>query len=509
MGRFWNLQTKFVGVLVLILLGSFTVQKYVQAINEERLLDEVIVISRDFADLVSRQVEQLDLPLRASQAASAVPPASPRVERVTREARLAIVARGKVVGQIRLRKSVPASRLPAPSPEQRQAFEKFRNMDVDQLNAADLLREGLVFDSPTGLRFVDAEPPDAPAEAEIDIEPYLDRIRHNFATHRRHELLATLGVFLMGIGCAWFLGVRMMRPVYEVVDGIRAVSAGQLDVQVPAQGGSEIALLGSHFNRMVERLRESRDMERKLEQRERLQLMGDLAAGVAHDVRNPLNAIHLNIGQIRDEFQPEDGVSRERFLRFTSDVQREVVRLNQLVTNFLSLARPSTEERAPVDPNDVLNDLAGLLRKEAAERGVEIVSDLGLELPHLSWNRHEIMSAFLNVAVNAFQAMEPRGGTLRLASRTVDAAGAAARPGGAPSVAIEFADTGMGISPENLEKVFIPYFTTRAGGTGLGMAIARRVAERNGGRIELDSRVGAGTTVRFLFPVLSGEEAAA
>ncbi|MEM7262350.1 MAG: ATP-binding protein, partial [Planctomycetota bacterium] len=329
----------------------------------------------------------------------------------------------------------------------------------------------------------------------IDITDHLSDVQSLFDEYRRIDLLATVGIFLCGIAAALYLSFRITSPLYSVVDAFERVSEGDLDTRVDGKNPGEFSVLAEQFNRMVESLAENRELERELAQRERVLHMGDLAAGVAHDVRNPLNAIHLNIGQIRDEFVPEDDESRERFLRFTSDVRREVERLNKLVSNFLSLAQPSGGAADPVDPNRVLRELERLLGKEAAARHVALSVDLVEELPTLVWDRQEMMSAFLNIAMNALQSMEPDGGSLEVVSTR------RGNDDGREAVVLTFTDTGPGIAPEDLERVFVPYFTTRRGGTGLGLAIARRITERNGGRLELVSEVGTGTSVAFVFPL--------
>ena len=328
----------------------------------------------------------------------------------------------------------------------------------------------------------------------INVTPYFDRIRGLTDASKRHDRLATFGVFLIGIALAWFLGVRVTRPVDEVVHGFQRLAEGDFETRVDERPGEEFEHLGRQFNAMVDRLREGRELERDLSQRERIRHMGDLAAGVAHDVRNPLNAIHLNIGQIRDEFVPEGERSRERFLRFTADVQREVERLNQLVTNFLSLAQPAAESAESVMPNDLVDELYRLLKKEATGQGIELELALADDLPPVQWNRQELKSAFLNIAINAIQAMREGGGRLEIATALRD--GHDGR-----ELLVRFTDDGPGIPAEDLERVFVPYYTTREGGTGLGMAIARRTAERHGGRLELSSTVGEGTAVAFVFPV--------
>lgn len=530
MTRFWNLKAQFVGVLVLLLLGSLAAQAYVHERSKERLRVEVVAMTSDLADEVTQKVpkvlvfEPWRIDIRGLQLREVRWPnklwMAPRpgtlqldTRRMVQLVTEAFQASGQRISAFehldlpsevaeRLREMeydsriLPPQFLPeAPRPQMLAIFG-VSAMSVSPQQDAEAPLAG----APPSARGLSSGSRTAVAQSQpiqnIDLTSYTDRLEAVFEENRRQELLATLGIFLLGIGLAWFLGVHMTRPVTTLASGFQKLSDGDLAVTVPDRGSSEFGLLGRQFNAMVHCLRQHRELQRELELRERIQHMGDLAAGVAHDVRNPLNAIHLNIGQIRDEFLPTDGPSQDRFLRFTSDVQREVERLNQLVTNFLSLAQPSSGDCEEVAVNELLADLARLLAKEATARHVELSTHLDGELPSVRADRQELRNAFLNIAMNALQAMEPRGrGTLDLAT------GRRVRADGCTEVAISFVDSGVGMGTELLEKVFIPYYTTRPGGTGLGLPIARRIAERHGGRLEVRSQEGVGTTVSFLFPV--------
>ncbi|MEE2882154.1 MAG: ATP-binding protein [Planctomycetota bacterium] len=328
----------------------------------------------------------------------------------------------------------------------------------------------------------------------IDLQPHLDRLQHLVREARQRDLLATVGVFLLGVVLAWLLGTRLVRPVTEVVDGMRVVASGDLAMRLPEREDPEFGLVSRQFNDMVERLEDARRIERGLEHRERVQTMGDLAAGVAHDIRNPLSAISLHVGRIRREFEPDNPEAREKFLNYTGDVKEEIERLNRLVTNFLQLAQPASHEAEPVAPGELLEEVRRLLEKEAAAHQVTLQVEVQDDLCEARWNRIEAKSAFLNVAMNAIQAMAGVGGTLRMSARSDQ-----------QWAVISFVDDGPGIAEQDQEKVMLPYVTMRPGGTGLGLAIARRVAERHGGRLELGSEVGVGTEVRFLMPSDDGE----
>ena len=557
MGRFWNLRTKLVGVLVLVLSGTFLLQSVIHDHNEKHLLAElervVLDITNEAVELVrselagpgtETQVYRFYLsarspdPARSARSSARRPVGRERGTLFSREVRLVLESRdvgettmvAGVEQEDRLEDALldlrgdlqrvftlirdPSSVFPGDSfLESVESFEPASDAEAP----LDVLAG-----SPAGASLLESIPPSsdsavlepstidtnrltpwradragrdpaAPVTA-INVTPYFDRIRGLTDASKRHDRLATFGVFLIGIALAWFLGVRVTRPVDEVVHGFQRLAEGDFETRVDERPGEEFEHLGRQFNAMVDRLREGRELERDLSQRERIRHMGDLAAGVAHDVRNPLNAIHLNIGQIRDEFVPEGERSRERFLRFTADVQREVERLNQLVTNFLSLAQPAAESAESVMPNDLVDELYRLLKKEATGQGIELELALADDLPPVQWNRQELKSAFLNIAINAIQAMREGGGRLEIATALRD--GHDGR-----ELLVRFTDDGPGIPAGDLERVFVPYYTTREGGTGLGMAIARRTAERHGGRLELSSTVGEGTAVAFVFPV--------
>ncbi len=539
MGRFWNLQTKLIGVLVLVLTGSFLLQTVIHEHNEQQLLMELEKVTLDIAN------ETSDLITGALQRQGGAQPLTLRFVMITQGAPRTVFTGRSRPPAGRQPSSVELSeeyRLELDPEEQKKLAMRVLQFQRAQPTLQEILAQLIhafgedspyVFEDSSGVpplredessirgassrgssagdpSVLDGEllapspllasvsssvgPLAVERDPTLDVTRHIDRVQRLFNDSKRHDLIATVGVFLIGIALAWFLGVRVTRPVDDVIHGFQRLADGDFESRVTERPGEEFGHLGRQFNTMVDRLREGRHLEQELSQRERIQHMGDLAAGVAHDVRNPLNAIHLNIGQIRDEFVPEGGRSRERFLRFTADVQREVERLNLLVTNFLSLAQPASASSESVAPNELVDELFRLLRKEAIGQHVELVLDLAEDLPTVQWNRQEMKSAFLNIAINALQVLRHDGGHLMVAT-----AQRAGRDG--PELVVNFADDGPGIPPEDLERVFVPYYTTREGGTGLGMAIARRTAERHGGRVELHSTFGEGTSVSFVFPV--------
>ena len=233
-------------------------------------------------------------------------------------------------------------------------------------------------------------------------------------------------------------------------------------------------------------LRDVKALEAEMERGERLATVGNMAAAVAHEIRNPLNAVSMGIQRLRVEFEP---APREEYLRMVDLVQGEVRRLNRIVEEFLRLARPMPLTREPITVAALLDEVLGLVESEAGGAGIAIVREIPAGLPVLHADRDRIKQVLLNLVLNAIQAM-PSGGTLEIA---------AAAAGGTLTVTV--ADTGSGIAPDLLPKVFEPYVTTKTQGLGLGLAIARRIVEAHGGSIEAGSEPGQRTRFRFALPL--------
>jgi signal transduction histidine kinase len=221
-----------------------------------------------------------------------------------------------------------------------------------------------------------------------------------------------------------------------------------------------------------------------------------MAAGIAHDVRNPLHSIGLTLQHLNETARPDDGSRAAEFDRSLEIIRGEIRRLGQLIDNFLRFAKSERHERAAVDLVELLRETSRLVQKEAERRGVELRLELDEAVPPVFGDLESLRSAILNLVLNSFEAM-PQGGRLTL---TLGAAGR--------EVLLEVRDTGEGIAEADRERVFEFAYTTREDGHGLGLAMVHHcVVEEHGGRVTLDSRCGEGTSVRLALP--AGAEAAA
>lgn len=252
--------------------------------------------------------------------------------------------------------------------------------------------------------------------------------------------------------------------------------------------GAGILGMAAIFHNQHTHMLEVKALEAEMLHKERLATLGDMAATVAHEIRNPLNAISVGLQRIKQEFQPTDG-QEEHYSRLTELMLGEVHRLNMIVEQFLSLARPFEIRPEALRVQDILNEVATLVEGEAQQSKVQIRVIAPTALPPFSADREYLRQTLLNLVLNGLQAM-PEGGTLTLEAKTSNG-----------NILISVADTGSGIAPENLPRIFDPYFTTKARGSGLGLATARRIVEAHGGTITVLSEVGQGCRFQVVLPV--------
>jgi signal transduction histidine kinase len=239
------------------------------------------------------------------------------------------------------------------------------------------------------------------------------------------------------------------------------------------------------FYTQTRHLTRIRALEAEMARGERLATVGNLAAAVAHEIRNPLNAVSMGIQRLRAEFEPAE---RDEYRRMVDLVQGEVRRLNGIVEEFLSLARPIQLRPELVPVAALLDEIRQLVEPQARQAGIELEQALMPSLPDIRADRDRIKQVLLNLVLNGIEAM-PTGGRLTLGAAASSAA-----------LTLMVTDTGSGIPPELLPRVFEPYVTTKTRGLGLGLAIARRIVEAHGGRIEAESQVGQGTSFRITLP---------
>ena len=295
----------------------------------------------------------------------------------------------------------------------------------------------------------------------------------NIELARRESLVSLLSVPLVFAGQSiGVLSVYTARPYSFSNEEIKILSAL-----------AELSAIAIEKARLYERVV---DVEEQLRQNEKLSALGLLAAEVAHEIRNPLTVMKLLYHSLNLKFEPKDPRNKDAQI-----IEAKIEHLNKIVEQILDFARTTEPKFAPVNLNDLVDELSLLVRHKLANQGIKLVHDLLPTLPVVAGDAPQLEQAFLNLILNAAEAM-PGGGTLTIKTTALESG----------HVAVTFKDTGGGMSKEQQQRAFKTVLaTTKAKGTGLGLAIVGRIIETHHGQIRIHSRVGRGTTLRILLPV--------
>jgi len=317
----------------------------------------------------------------------------------------------------------------------------------------------------------------------------------SLAAGERHIIItvATAGAIVICAAVIVVFAVAVRRPMLELQDKIARVSLGDLNASVSfANRNDEIGDLGRDFNDMVAQLKASREEIHRLHQTqmsraEHFATLGELAAGLAHEIRNPLAGI-AGVIEIVSRDLPPGSAARS----VIKDAKEEAVQINRILTDLLETARPKP-------PQFQVKDLAGtaehavmFARQQAITKGIRIELDTEEQIPPVDHDPNQMNQVLLNLLLNAIQAMD-KAGTIHVSLRR-----------DRDSAIITVADQGKGIAPEVLPNIFRPFFTTKGHGTGLGLSLARRIVESHGGTITARSEVGKGTQFMVRLPIAHG-----
>lgn len=321
------------------------------------------------------------------------------------------------------------------------------------------------------------------------IEMRMNREMALLAQKKRWGLIAASGLFLVGLAFAAYLAKHVTRPIDELAQAAARIGRGDLAVRVDESRRDEIGVLMTAFNRMADDILKLHETQKRIET---LEIQSQIAPRLAHEIKNPLNSIGLIIDHLRDQFAPMSASQREKFLELAGNLKREVHRLQETVERFLRSATPVTLSRQPTDLNDLVDNMVALISPEASYQGVTVHRRFDRSLPRVAVDEHQLGQALLNLLTNALHAM-PEGGDLALST-------SAPEPG-RKSLAVSVRDTGAGIPPENIPRLFDPYFTTKQRGFGLGLPIVERIVKAHGGRVEVVSELGKGSTFTVWLPI--------
>lgn len=333
------------------------------------------------------------------------------------------------------------------------------------------------------VRHVLQEPPMALVLA-APVSPFTEPFQQ--AARRNLWILAIVAV--SGFTLAALLTRRTTRSLVRLAAAAEAVARGDLDRRIDERPGDEVGRVARAFNSMTESLR---DTLRELSLRQSLAAVGEFAASLAHEVRNPLTSVRVDLQRVEEKL-PEESDARALLGRALGEIER----VDRSVTGALRVARSGKITMEPLDLREPLESALHAAEPEFKSHGAQIEhTDLGNDPIAVKGDMAALEQLFLNLLLNAAQALE-KGGRASVFLECTNR-----------NVLTSIRDTGRGITPEELEKVFEPFYSTRPDGTGLGLAIARQIAIAHGGEITMESTPGVGTTTSLILPLAAKQDA--
>jgi two-component system NtrC family sensor kinase len=345
---------------------------------------------------------------------------------------------------------------------------------------------------------------------------YVGTLERPYGDSLWRTLLIFLGITLMGMILVSFVAIRVAArissPIHSMAAAARRVAEGDYSQKVEVLSSDETGYLAECFNRMTlelarathelrqwaesletkveERTAQVKAMQGQLIQAEKLAAIGKLAAGVAHEINNPLTGVLTNSSLMLQDLAPDDPMRDD-----VQTIVDETLRCRKIVKGLLDFARQTKPLKQATDLNQIVEDVLNLVRNQASFKNISFDPGLQSDLPTVMVDRDQMRQVVLNIVMNAAEAL-PNGGEIRVISYMDRASN---------HVCLNITDTGPGIPEEIRSRLFEPFFTTKASGTGLGLAIAYGIMERHRGAITISSALGRGTTISLRLPVNSKE----
>ena len=320
--------------------------------------------------------------------------------------------------------------------------------------------------------------------------PLAEVDRQLAANMRRAGGLAATAILAI-VAILWlFFNQRVLKPVARLLEATNRVAAGNLEYRLEVRRNDELGLLGRSFNDMTRRLVAAQS---QIYQSDRLASIGRLAAGVAHEINNPLTGV-LGHSSFLHKRAPAGSEERQDL----ETIVNETKRCREIVRGLLDFARQAPMSRTTVDVSEVVKRALWIADYQLRAKRVKVTPALRDDLPTLNADGNQLTQVLINLLVNAADAIGPGGGEVYVATELVE--GETEEEGAA--IEVKVSDSGGGISEDNLGRVFEPFFTTKgAQGTGLGLAVAWGIVQEHGGSIRVDSRLGRGTTFTIRLPL--------
>ncbi len=318
----------------------------------------------------------------------------------------------------------------------------------------------------------------------LDVNVSLSEVDLEIARSRNVIISSAILAILAGSAMLWWLNNRLVVvPVAALLAGTRRVSEGDLTATIQVSGRHELSKLATAFNDMIKNLA---DTQRQLTQADKLASVGRLAAGVAHEINNPLTGVLSYASLLRKRLDGDAETCDDLDV-----IVRETVRCRGIIRGLLDFARPAAPARKPMDLNEVVRRSVSVVMTQLSLNQVQLSLDLATDLPLVNADVNQIEQVVVNLMLNAADAIGTEGGNIRAITRL----------GSTNTIEFLLVDSGRGIAAEDLPRIFEPFFTTKGNqGTGLGLAVSWGIVEAHGGTLEVQSELGQGTTFTLQLP---------
>ena len=318
----------------------------------------------------------------------------------------------------------------------------------------------------------------------LDVNVSLSEVDLEIARSRNVIISSAILAILAGSAMLWWLNNRLVVvPVAALLAGTRRVSEGDLTATIQVSGRHELSKLATAFNDMIKNLA---DTQRQLTQADKLASVGRLAAGVAHEINNPLTGVLSYASLLRKRLDGDAETCDDLDV-----IVRETVRCRGIIRGLLDFARPAAPARKPMDLNEVVRRSVSVVMTQLSLNQVLLSLDLATDLPLVNADVNQIEQVVVNLMLNAADAIGTEGGNIRAITRL----------GSTNAIEFLLVDSGRGIAAEDLPRIFEPFFTTKGNqGTGLGLAVSWGIVEAHGGTLEVQSELGQGTTFTLQLP---------
>lgn len=324
----------------------------------------------------------------------------------------------------------------------------------------------------------------------LNVEISLQSTDNKLAEARKLSNISALIISLiLSVSIFLLLYWIVIKPISKLSRKMSLTEKGDLTVRSDLSKSDEVGQLGRSFDSMIDKLQTARmELEsfhfQQMERADRLASVGELASGIAHEIKNPLAGIAGAVQILSKEFKGD-----KQKQKIVNEILQQISRLDKSVKDLLNYASPSMPSFELGDINSIIDKSLFFVTQQPKAREIEIIKNLDRTLPKIRVDYKQIQQVLLNLILNAMNALEGKG-KVRISTYL----------SGKGQIVVEVVDNGKGIAEEEMSKLFIPFFTTREEGTGLGLSISKRIIEQHNGKIEISSRVDEGTTVKIFLP---------